>query len=636
MSAALLSRKMLSKIAFPIAICMTLFQFYFTIGYSILDGTSMSAIFVGFAFILIFLTIPIVHPKEGKEEPKILLCLDLFLVAATIGVVTFLVLNLPILFERMLYIDPVPEPAIWAGFILIALTFEATRRTTGLALCTVAGTFLLYLFFGDQLPRAVAHNGVTIENIVETLTIQSEGIFGIPIQTATSMLFSFMMFGAFLEKSNMSSLFMDMACRITRKSQGGAAKVAIFASALFGTISGSSAGNVYTTGVFTIPLMKRAGYTPHFAGAVEAVASTGGQIMPPVMGAAAFILAELAGVGYLDVAKAAAIPAVLYFLALYMMIHFEAKKHNLGTLDDEHIPPWSSILRRLYYFAPLMLLISLMLYGRSVAVCANAATLSIIILSFFSKETRFTFRRFLDALATAAKSSLMVVACCACSGIVVGTINFTGIGFKFINMITLIAGNSLFLMLILILLTSFIIGMGMPTTPAYIVVATLGAPALIKMGIAPIVAHLFVFYYAIISFITPPVCLAAYAAAAIAHAKPMQTGLTSMKLGIVAFIVPMVFIYEPAILAQGSTIDIVNAFATAVIGVMGVSAGLQGWYLRDCSLIEQGVLIAGGSILFYPGFYTDVIGLTILALVAIKQLIQNRNDVKKVLVISHH
>ncbi len=623
---SILSRESLKKAAYPIGIAMALFQLYYTIGYGVLEGSLLAAIFLSFALTMIFLLHPAVKPREGRGEPVFLLLVDLVLAACAIATSVYLYFNYEELQERMAYIDEVPAQAVALAYILVGLSLEATRRMTGLPLFTVAIAFFAYFLWGDHLPAPIRHNGATLENIAENMYLTGEGVYGIPIMLACSTLFAFMMFGAFLEGSNMSSIFMDLAYRLTRKSQGGPAKVAIFASALFGTISGSSAGNVYTTGVFTIPLMKKCGYQPHFAGAVEAVASTGGQIMPPVMGAAAFMMAELCGVSYLEVAKAALLPALLYYLALWVMIHFEARRRGLGLISSELVPSLRSILGRLYFLAPLAILVAVMIDGRSAAICANMATGSILLLSFLRRDTRFTLKRLFDTLYAAAASSLMVVACCAASGIVVGVINYTGIGFKFINVLTGLADGHLFIMLLLLMVTSFILGMGMPTTPAYIVVATLGAPALIRMGLAPLVAHMFCFYYAILSFITPPVCVAAYAGANIAEADPMKTGFTSMKLGVVAFIVPVMFVYEPSLLWQGSLLSSATATVTAVIGVIGLSGALQNWLLRTCTLPERLLLLIGGLSLFYPGLITDLIGFACMGFVITCQHMRNRKD----------
>ena len=372
--------------------------------------------------------------------------------------------------------------------------------------------------------------------------------------------------------------------------------------------------------------MKRVGYSPTFAGAVEAVASTGGQLMPPVMGTAAFLMAELSGVGYLSVCKAGLFPALLYYISLFVMIHFEAKRSNIGYLDPKLVPPTAYVLSRLYYLMPIGVLIFCMVIGRSVTVCANIATLSVIILALFRKETRFTPKTFVDSLSKSATNSMMVVACCACAGIIVGVVNFTGVGFKLINAITSLAGDNMLLLLLMLMVTSFILGMGIPTTPAYIVVATLGAPALMKAGVMPIVAHMYVFYFAILSFITPPVCVAAYAGAAIAKADAMKTGFMSMKLAIVAFIVPFMFVYEPALIWQGDIRTVLSASISALVGVVTLSAAIQGWLLRSCSLVERAVLLAAGVSLIYPGMLTDLCGAAGLVLIVAEQWVRNRRD----------
>ena len=620
-----LSRQGIKPIAWLLGLALALFQIWFTTGFGVLDGSMMRVAYVAFITALIFLYVPGRKLPEGKQESRIAILVDLCCAALAIATAVYFAMHLTEITTRMRYIDDVTAWDKFFACVTVLLVLEITRRTTGWALVVVAGTLLLYAFFGDMLPRAVKHTGFSFDVIVEHLFLLNEGVYGIPIGTATTTLFGFIMFGAFLERSKMSSIFMDLACLLTKNSQGGPAKVAIFASALFGTISGSASANVYGTGIFTIPLMKKVGYRPAFAGAVEAVASTGGQLMPPVMGPAAFLMADLSGAGYLNVAKAALLPAIMYYLALLTMIHLEAVKRNLGRTPAELIPEAKSVVRRLYYLLPIGVLIALLAMGRNVVFCANIATLSAVILAMFKAETRFTFKSFLDALVASSRSALMVSACCACSGIIIGVLSLTGIGYKFINLITILAGNSLFLLMVYLMLTSFVLGMGVPTTPAYIVVATLGAPALIKAGAAPIVAHMFVFYYAILSFITPPVCVAAFAGAAIAGSKAMDTGFTAFKLGIVAFIVPYMFVYQPALLGIGATGEILWAACTALVGVIGLAAGMQGWLLCAASPLERLIFIGGGLTLIYPGLMTDFIGFGLLGLALAIQLAKKRS-----------
>ena len=614
-----LTREGIKPVAKGFALALALFQIWFTTGFGVLDGSMMRVMFVSFITVLVFLFIPGRKYKENEKEPTLFLLIDLCCAGLAIATAVYFALHLTEITTRMRYIDDVTPAAKFFAAATVLLVLEITRRTTGWALVIVASTLILYAFFGDMLPRAVKHTGFTFDVIVEHLFLLNEGVYGIPIGVATSTLFGFIMFGAFLERSKMSSIFMDLPCLLPRTSQGGPAKVAIFASALFGTISGSAAANVYGTGTFTIPLMKKVGYTPHFAGAVEAVASTGGQMMPPIMGAAAFIMADVIGVSYLTIAKAALIPSVLYYLTLLAIIHLEAVSKNMGTLPPELVPSAASVLRRLYYLFPLVFLITILLMGRSVIACAYYGTVCIVILSMIRSETRFTFKRLCGALELSAKNAMMVSSCCACAGIIIGVISLTGIGYKFINVITALAGSNLLLLMAMLMVTCIILGMGVPTAPAYIIVATLGAPALMKAGVPIIAAHMFVYFYAILSVITPPVCLAAFAGAAIAETNAMKTGVTAMKLGIVAFIIPFMFVFEPALLMQGSTTEIVTAFTSALVGVIGVASGIQNWLLVRCRLWERALLLASGLMLIFPGLITDTIGLSSLLIVLFAQ-----------------
>ncbi len=528
------------------------------------------------------------------------------------------------LMSRIRYVDEVTPRDMIYGVILIGLVLETTRRASGWSLVLVSGAFLAYGLWGDKLPGGLAHPGVSAKQLVEQLFLLTDGIYGTPLAVASTMIFAFVMFGAFLHVSGMSSVFMDLACLLTKNSKGGPAKVAIFASALFGTISGSAPANVYGTGTFTIPLMKRVGYSAPFAGAVEAVASTGGQIMPPIMGAAAFIMADLTGAGYLAIAKAALLPAFLYYLALLAMIHFEALSKDLGKLPADQVPDRRQVLSRLYYLLPIVLLLAAMFMGRSVIFCAFFATLCVVLLSYFRKETRMTPTRLIQGLEWSARNALMISSCCACAGIVIGVIALTGVGYNFINLVTTLAGDRLFLLMLFLAATCIVLGMGVPTTPAYIIVATLGAPALIKVGVPPVAAHMFVFYYAILSVITPPVCMASFAGAAIAEADAMRTGFVSVKLGIVAFIIPFMFVYQPALLLQGDTFALAIACATAVIGVIGLAMGMQGWMLARCALWERVLLVLGGLTLIYPGPATDALGIAFIILAGITQIAKKK------------
>ena len=619
----MLTRQSLKPVAAAVAIVFTLFQIWFT-SFGVLEGTQMRADFVAFVMVLIFLLKPPYTPKDGRSENLLVILCDLCCCVLAIAIAAYITLHTDEIMERMRYVDDIPETARWLGILAVVLTLEVTRRMTGWPLVIISLVFLAYAVWGDMLPSALKRMDISTDMIVECMYLSNEGLYGIPTSVACGTIFGFIMFGAFLEKSNMTNIFMDIACLVTRKSRGGPAKVAIFASGMFGTFSGSAVANVYGTGIFTIPLMKKVGYKPTFAGAVEAVASTGGQIMPPIMGAAAFILADLANVPYLTVAKSALLPAILYYVSLWFMIHFEAVKSNLGFIDPELVPTRERVFRRLYYLLPIVVLITLMCMGRSVSFCANAATLSIPIIALFSSETRFTFKSFTQALVLSADNALMIGACCACAGIIIGVISLTGVGFKLMAAITDLAGNNLFILCVCLMVICIILGMGVPTAPAYIIVAALGAPALIKAGCLPIVAHMFCFYYAIISVVTPPVCQAAFAGAAIAKANAMKTGFVAAKLAVVAFVIPFMFVYAPALLAQGTAMEITVAVITSIIGVVALAAGMQGWLLKETSLGERLCLIIGGLCMILPGLSTDMAGIGLCLLVLLVQKLSGR------------
>lgn len=610
-----LTRKTLAPVATVMAVILCVFQVYATGGIGVLEAPVLRA---GHLSMILFLTFIWIPPRKDKD-PLWAVLLDIVLALGAMSVLGYILYDLDAILNHMRYVDDVTPEAVFFGTLCMLLVLEATRRLSGGPLVIVSAVFIAYALLGQHLPAAVRHDGIGYDRFIETMFLLTDGIYGISLSTACTMIFAFCMFGAFLETSSMNSVFMDLSCLLTRKSKGGPAKVAIFASALFGSISGSAPANVYATGVFTIPLMKRVGYRPAFAGAVEAVASTGGQIMPPVMGAAAFIMADLTGLGYLAVIKAALLPAVLYYLSLWIMIHFEACKYNLGTIPPEDVPDKKSVLRRLYYLLPIAILIVLLLSGRSVNFAAFGTTLFIVLLGMCAAATRFTPSRFLLAIKSTARSALMVSTCCACAGIVVGCITATGIGFKFINVITSLAENNLIIMMVLLMLTCIVLGMGVPTTPAYIIVATLGAPVLIKMGVPVIAAHMFVFYYAILSVVTPPVCLAAFSGASIAEANAMKTGFISMRLAIVAFIVPFFFVLQPELLMVGDPLSIAQACVTSVIAMYALAGGMQGWLITGTTVVERALLIVSGLTMLYPGTVTDLMGFGILVLVVIVQ-----------------
>lgn len=615
-------REILKPAFAVLAIILALFQLYTTGGFAVFDDTLQKVTHFSLVLAIIFLLLPI--KKFRGKEPTPFVILDIVLSLTALGIGAYYYIYAAEILERVHYVDPLTQLDLLFGCIAVLLALEATRRTAGMPLVLVALFFIFYALFGQDLPDPFRHNGVSFEGLVEQLFMGSDGLFGLPLAAAATMIFAFIMFGAFLERTGMNTLFIDLSCLLTRRAKGGPAKVAIFASALFGSISGSAPANVYGTGIFTIPLMKRVGYSPAFAGAVEACASTGGQLMPPIMGAAAFIMADLTGAGYMAVVKAALLPSLLFYASLWLMIHFEAVKKNLGTIPAEDLPDAKGVARRLYQLIPLVFLIAVLMLGRSVTFAAFSGCLVVAFVSMFNRKTRLNFSALIDIALSSARTTMMITACCACAGIVVGVMGITGGGFKFIALITSFVDGNLPLLLIMLMLTCFIVGMGVPTAPAYIIVSVLAVPALTKLGVDALAANLFVLYHAVLSAITPPVCLAAFAGAAIAKANAMRTGFEAVKLGLIAFIVPFFFVYEPALLLNGTWSAILQASCTAFLGLIALAAGMQGYLLRVCPHWQRALLIIAGVTLIHPALWTDTTGLAVFALITLIQFIRNK------------
>ena len=454
-----------------------------------------------------------------------------------------------------------------------------------------------------------------------------EGILGTPLSVSATFIFLFLLFGAFLEKTGVGAYFNDLALSVAGKRIGGPAKVAVFSSALQGTISGSSVANVVTSGSFTIPMMRRLGYRREFAGAVEAASSTGGQIMPPIMGAAAFLMAEFTGVPYWEIAKAAAIPAILYFAGIWIMVHFEAKRIGLRGLTDEEMPDKKEVWKKSYLLLPIIAIITFLMLGVSPVRAALYGIISTIVVGAFRKETRMSFGDILRALENGARAALGVAAATACAGMIVGVVTLTGVGLKFANGLLNFAGGIVLLTLFFTMLSSIILGMGTPTTANYIITSTIAAPAIIALGAPVLSAHMFTFYFGIVADITPPVALAAFAASGIAGGSPMKTGVNSTKLAIAAFIIPYIFVLSPEILLIDSTfLEASFVVFTATIGMIGVSAGLIGYWLAPLYWWERIWCAAAGLLLIIPGWVTDTAGLGSLALIFALQVIRSRKD----------
>lgn len=516
---------------------------------------------------------------------------------------------------------------IVVGIIGILSLMELCRRCVGIPILCVVGALLVYTFW-SMLSKGMPLQAV-LGRVIYTLFYGTGGVIGTPINVCAKFIVVFIVFGAFLERTGISKFFIDLANKIAGASAGGPAKVAVISSALCGMVSGSSVGNTVTTGSVTIPMMKKTGYKPEFAGAVEAASSTGGQIMPPIMGAAAFLMAEYLAVSYSEVAVKAILPAFLYFAGIFIAVHLEAKKLGLKGIDRSEMVPGKELFSKLYLLVPIVLLI--VLVAMNVYTMQKAAALSIIaaiVVGLINKDSRLTPARFIEALEAGGKGTITVATACAMAGVIAGCITVTGLASKLITAIVALSGNTLIIGLFLTMLCCIILGMGVPTTANYCIMAATCAPILTKLGIPDIAAHFFVFYFGIVADITPPVALAAYAGSAIAKSNPMRTGINATKLAIAAFIVPYVFAYSPSLLFVDveSVLDVVIICVTALLGIYGVAAGLNGFVGKKINIIFRILLIAGGLTLIIPGLETDIIGLVVVGGITAYQMVTAKRD----------
>lgn len=498
------------------------------------------------------------------------------------------------------------------AIISIVALMELCRRSVGLPILFVVGALLIYTFYNVRFGK-----------VIYDLFYTTSGIMNTPINVCAKYIVVFIIFGAFLERTGISNFFIDLANSVAGSSAGGPAKVAVISSALCGMVSGSSVGNTVTTGSITIPMMKKTGYKGEFAGAVEAAASTGGQIMPPIMGAAAFLMAEYMGVEYAEVALRAILPAILYFTGIYIAVHLEAKKLGLKGIPREELPKFRVLIRKVYLLTPLVVLVVLVsTSARTMQFSASIAILITIVVGFFNKDDRITLKKCLDALEAGGKGTITVAVACAMAGIVAGCITSTGLASKLITMIVSVSGGRAMVALVLTMLCCIVLGMGVPTTANYCIMAATCAPILVspEIGINVVAAHFFVFYFGIVADITPPVALAAYAGSAIAKAPPMKTAFNATRLAIAAFVVPYIFAMSPALLLIDTTpLQIVTICITAVAGIFGISAGLSGYLIKPMNPLIRILSIAGGLTLLIPGTVTDIIGIVLIAAVFVFQ-----------------
>jgi len=596
---------------FPAAIALAMAAYHF---YVVIVGVPSVFYFRGthllFALILVFLW----YPSSNYRQNWLGLVVDGVMLILSISAIAYIFLNHDYVLDRFAYVDDLQPLDLILGTALIIVTLEATRRVIGLALPLTAVSFLAYALTIDQ---------ISYGQLIDQMYLTTEGIFGIPLNVSATYMVLFILFGALVEHSGTGKLFRDFSLALAGSSAGGPAKVACVTSAMFGTVSGSSTANVLTTGTFTIPMMKRIGYRPAFAGAVEAVASTGGQIMPPIMGAAAFVMAEFMAVSYLTVVSIAILPAILYFVAVFFAVHFEAKRTGLKGLPKPDLPRLGEVLKtRGHQFLPLAVIVGVLVSGYSPPYAALCGLLSVLPVALLGNTTRrdISWRTIFDSLITGIRNTLIVATACASAGIVIGVIAQTAIGIEFTQLIVSgFSGGNIVLALILTAAAGILLGMGLPTTPAYIVQAALLAPALVKLGIAREAAHLFVFYYAILSVITPPVAISLYAANGLSGAGLWESGIAAVKLAATGYIIPFMFVFGPPLLLIGSWSNIAWTAVTALIGVICLASSLHGYLLLPITLLLRFVLFFSAIALIAPGLESDLVGLLLVGALLLQQ-----------------
>lgn len=620
----------MARVIAAIAITFSVFQLYTAI-FGVLDAMIQRSIHLAFGLCLIFLLYPTRKSWSRTKIHPLDAILSVLGVLAPVYIIVF-------------YKDLVGRAGtattldIVAGVIGILLVLEAARRVVGIPIVVIAIVFIVYAFVGRYLPGQLAHRGQDAETLVQHLFFTTEGVFGIPLGVSSTFIFLFILFGAYLERTGLGQLFIDLANSVAGWAAGGPAKVAVLSSALMGTVSGSSVANVVGTGSFTIPMMKKLGYKPEFAGAVEATASTGGQLMPPIMGAAAFLMAEFTNIPYARIIGAAAIPALLYYFGVWAGVHFEAKKTGLKGLPRDQLPRFKSmIVERGHLIIPLVAIVYLLVSGFTPMKAALWAIILSIGSSYLRKATRMKPVELIRGLEAGARGALGVIAATACAGIIIGVVTLTGLGLKLGSVLVTIANGNLFFTLFFTMITSLILGMGVPTTANYVITSTIAAPAIVMIlaqqagldpnAVAPanilLPAHMFAFYFGIIADVTPPVALAAFAGAGIAKANPMRTGFNASKLAIAAFLVPYIYVFNPQMLLFDVDLPgLIWMLITSLIGITSVAAAVGGWFKTRMNPIERILAFAGGVLLIDPGIVTDIIGIGLSVIVLVWQFVK--------------
>ena len=609
----------LNKLIVGLLCVWAAFQLYFTT-LGAISAINLRAVHCIFLLVFTFLLFPTY--KKEKRLRSLPPVWDMLLIAVGVGSFTYLILNFPRIAMTGGRIDDFE--IVIAGAALLVV-FEAARRASG-NLAVLALLFLGYNWFGEYLPGYLGHNGFTLKRVLITQFWGTQGVLGTGIGVSATYIFLFVLFGAYLKYSGFSKFINDFSLTLVGQTPGGPAKVAVLASALMGMINGSAVANVATTGTITIPLMKQTGYKKEFAGAVEAVASTGGQFCPPIMGAVGFVMAEFLGISYTKVMLAAIVPALLYYVGLLMAVHFEAMRLGLSGLSKENIPNAMKVVKEQGHLViPLVMLIGLMFAGYTPLYAAVFSIFGTIAASWLRKETRMTPQKILDATVEGAKGAVSVGVCCVIIGVIIGTVTLTSMGLNMGYLILyLVENNNIYLTGFLVMIMSTILGMGVPGVAAYVIVQAVAVPVLIDAGVLPLTSHLFCLIYACLSNITPPVAISAYVASGIAGSDQTKTGLWAMRLGIIGFIIPFFFLDNPVLLIgvdpDATMYATLWAVFTALLGTAGLVAGLEGWLIKRCNILERVILIALAPTLLYPGVLTDAIGIAAFAAVAGVQL----------------
>ena len=602
----------IQKMVVVVGILWTIFQVY-TAVFGLFPAMVQRMTTLSFGLFLCFVCF-----KFKKNDTNKVPIYDWIMAIMAVAIDVYIIATLDTLTKRGG--NPTTLDIIFGG-ILILLVLEACRRSVGKALVIVAIVFLVYAYVGPYLPGIIGHRGYSVSRIASQMFLTAEGIFGTPMSVMTTFVYSFVVFGSFLEVTGGAKLFIDLAFAITGKFAGGPAKTAVVASGLLGTISGSALANVVTTGSFTIPLMKECGYDPTFAGGVEASSSSAGQIMPPVMGAAAFIMAETTGIPYLSICLSAAIPAVLYYASVFISVDLEARRAKLKTVDPENIPALLPTLKRCYpLLLPLATLIGMMVVGFTPLKASIYSTGVMCLTSFLNPETRLNKARLVEGLTKAANNSVTVCVSCAVCGIVTGVITLTGLGLKLSDLILKASGGQLLPTLLLTMVASIILGMGLPTTAKYIVLSAIASPALVKLGVPLVGAHLFILYFGVIAELTPPVALSSYAAAAVARAPGMRTAIQGLKISISAFFIPFMFCYYPALLFVDTSISaMITGLMSSFVGVICLATGSIGYLAGPLCPWKRLVMFAGTALMLHPSVVTDILGIVIIVVMTMIQ-----------------